>query len=65
MAWSDEDVPEHGKHPGLTFAQTEVNYILGTSLRAVYQDLLQQPVPDHLQALLDQMEVKSSARAQE
>jgi hypothetical protein len=59
MAESDEDVPNDRRHPGLTFAQAEVNYILGHSLRSVYQDLVQQPVPGHLLALLDQLEVKS------
>jgi hypothetical protein len=40
----------------LTFSQEQVNIILGHSLRSVYQDLLNTPVPEHLKALLDQLE---------
>jgi hypothetical protein len=61
MDESDESI----RHPGLTFAQAEVNYILGHSLRSIYQELLQQPVPSHLLALLDQMETKSSPEPRE
>ena len=65
MAESGDSGADNMKHPGLTFAQAEVNYILGNSLRSVYKDLLQQPVPAHLQALLDQLEERSLSDAQE
>lgn len=50
--------------PGLTFTQAEVYFILGTSLRTLYQDLLRQPVPSHLQTLLDQLDEKLMALAE-
>lgn len=39
----------------LNFSQAQVNWILGQSLASIYQDLLKAPVPEHLQALLDQL----------
>lgn len=55
MADSDAIRPVDQVLPGLTFTQAEVYFILGTSLRTLYEDLLSQPVPDHLRALLDQL----------
>lgn len=37
------------------FTQAQVNRILGQSLASVYHDLLKAPLPNHLQALLDQL----------
>lgn len=45
----------------LTFEQAHVNFILGHSLARLYQDVLMAPVPEHLQALLDQMAEQQSA----
>jgi len=61
MAGGDHFGTTSGSLPGLTFTQAEVYFILGNALRSLYQDLLDQPVPAHLQALLDQLE-KSSAQ---
>lgn len=41
---------------GLNFSQAQVNWILGQSLASIYQDLLKAPVPENLQALLDQLD---------
>jgi Anti-sigma factor NepR len=40
----------------LTFSQTQVTFILGHSLRSIYQDVLQAPVPEHLKALVKRLE---------
>ena len=58
--------PNHqfGRHPGdlnsLTFSQTQVNFILGHSLASIYQDVLKQPIPAHLMALINQLDRKQS-----
>ena len=64
MATNDE---RHGRKPvpnSLTFAQTQVNHILGYSLAKLYQDLKKAPVPAKLQALMKDLEV-AMARQQE
>ena len=64
MATDDE---RHGRKPvpnSLTFAQTQVNHILGYSLAKLYQDLKKAPVPAKLQALMHDLEV-AMARQQE
>jgi hypothetical protein len=48
----------------LTFAQIQVNHILGYSLAKLYQDLKKAPVPAKLQALMKDLEV-AMARQQE
>jgi hypothetical protein len=48
----------------LTFAQIQVNHILGYSLAKLYQDLKKAPVPAKLQALMNDLEV-AMARRQE
>ncbi len=40
----------------LSFSQEQVNFILGHSLRSIYQDVLDAPVPDHLKALVARLE---------
>lgn len=52
----DQTLPGQAFLPGLTFSQAEVNFILGHSLRSLYEDLLNVPVPEHLKMLLDQLE---------
>jgi hypothetical protein len=42
----------------LTFSQEQANFILGHSLRSIYQDLLAAPMPEHLNALVDRLEEK-------
>ncbi|RDI51359.1 hypothetical protein DES45_11815 [Microvirga subterranea] len=52
----DED--QHGgtaEPNSLIFSQTQVNHILGSSLAKLYQDLMKAPIPEKLQALLDQI----------
>ena len=44
----------------LTFTQTQVNFILGHSLASIYQDVLKQPLPEHLKVLIDQLDRKQS-----
>ncbi|KLK91732.1 hypothetical protein AA309_18420 [Microvirga vignae] len=48
--------PAYRTLPSLTFSQAEVNFILGHSLRSLYEDLLNMPVPAHLEMLLVQLE---------
>jgi ribosomal 50S subunit-associated protein YjgA (DUF615 family) len=38
-----------------TFSQAQVNHILGYSLAKLYQDLMKAPIPEKLQALLDEI----------
>jgi hypothetical protein len=45
----------------LNFSQSQVNFILGHSLRSVYQDFLNAPLPDHLQVLLEQIDAGSTS----
>lgn len=40
----------------LNFSQEQVTFILGHSLRSLYQDLLASELPDRLQALVEQLE---------
>ena len=56
MTDSDSIRPAYRTLPGLTFSQAEVNFILGHSLRSLYEDLLNMPVPAHLEMLLVQLE---------
>ena len=42
----------------LNFQQQQVSLILGYSLRSLYEDMLNAPVPDNLQALAAQLEPK-------
>ncbi|WP_262265641.1 NepR family anti-sigma factor [Microvirga yunnanensis] len=45
----------------LTFSQHQVNFILGHSLRSIYQDTLKSPLPEHLRTLVAQLEAKFSS----
>lgn len=45
----------------LNFTQAQVNWILGQSLASIYQDLLKAPVPEHLEALLNQLHEDASS----
>lgn len=56
MMDSDGPRPVDRTLPGLTFSQAEVNFILGHSLRSLYEDLLNVPIPEHLKKLSDQLE---------
>jgi hypothetical protein len=40
----------------LTFAQAQVTFILGHSLRSIYEDVLHAPMPEHIAALVHQLE---------
>jgi hypothetical protein len=40
----------------LTFQQQQVSFILGHSLRSLYEDVLNAPIPDNLQALAAQLD---------
>jgi hypothetical protein len=44
----------------LTFTQKQVNFILGHSLRSIYQDALNAPFPEHIKTLVAQLEAKLS-----
>ncbi len=62
MATNDEP---HGGKPvpnSLTFAQAQVNHILGCSLAKLYQDLKKAPAPAKLQALMKDLEVAMARR---
>jgi hypothetical protein len=56
MADNDAIRPDSKFLPCLTYSQAEVSFILGHSLRALYQPQLDQPLPGHLRNLLDQLE---------
>lgn len=45
----------------LNFTQTQVNFILAHSLAAMYQEVLSAPVPEHLQALLNQLDAQQAS----
>jgi hypothetical protein len=52
----DEEQHEAKAVPkSLTFSQAQVNHILGYSLAKLYQDLMKAPIPEKLQALLDEI----------
>jgi hypothetical protein len=42
----------------LTFSQAQVTFVLGCSLRSIYEDVLNAPMPEHLTALVRQLEAK-------
>jgi hypothetical protein len=44
--------------PSLTFSQTQVTFILGHSLRGIYEDVLNAPMPEQLTALVHQLEAR-------
>ena len=46
----------------LNFSQEQVTFILGHSLRSQYNELLAAELPEHLQALVDQLG-KADARS--
>jgi hypothetical protein len=43
----------------LTFQQQQVNFILGHSIQSLYQDVMREPIPVHLQALAEQLDRKA------
>jgi hypothetical protein len=43
----------------LTFQQQQVNFILGHSIQSLYQDVIREPVPEHMQALVRQLDRKA------
>jgi hypothetical protein len=48
----------------LTFQQQQVSIILGHSLRSLYEDMLNAPIPDNLQTLTAQLEPKMRLESQ-
>ena len=49
---------------GLTFQQQQTTFFLGHSLRSHYEDVIKAPIPDHLQALAEQLERRAFSDAQ-
>ena len=49
------DAPD-GNKPGVT----DVQAYIGRQLRAVYDDVVKQPIPDRFLALMEQLEAKTS-----
>jgi hypothetical protein len=47
----------------LNFQQQQVSFILGHSLRSLYEDVLNAPIPDNLLALAAQLEPKTHVEA--
>jgi Anti-sigma factor NepR len=47
----------------LTFSQSQVTFILGHSLKHIYQDVLQAPIPDDLRALVGRLERRDRFRS--
>jgi hypothetical protein len=45
----------------LNFSQEQVTFILGHSLRSLYNDVLAAELPDRLKALVEQLENRHSA----
>jgi hypothetical protein len=43
----------------LTFQQQQVNFILGHSIQSLYEDVVREPIPEHLQALTEQLDRKA------
>jgi hypothetical protein len=43
----------------LTYQQQQVNFILGHSIQSLYQDVVREPVPEHMQALASQLDRKA------
>ena len=54
-----------GNYPlnSLTFQQKQVSFLLGPSFRSLYEDLLNAPIPDNLQALAAQLESRTRVEA--
>jgi hypothetical protein len=54
-----------GNYPlnSLTFQQQQVSFLLGHPLRSLYEDLLNAPIPDNLQALAARLESKTRVEA--
>lgn len=44
----------------LSFSQAQINIILGCSLASIYQDILNAPVPEHLKAIIDQLDERDT-----
>ncbi|MBD2749894.1 hypothetical protein IC232_24780 [Microvirga sp. BT688] len=44
---------------GLTFQQQQVNFILGHSIQSLYQHMVKEPIPEHLQALAERLNRKA------
>ena len=57
-AVSPEDGPSEGVRPGLEVrpGTTDVQAYIGRQLRAVYDDVVKQPIPDRFLALMKQLE---------
>ncbi|EIM26307.1 hypothetical protein MicloDRAFT_00028560 [Microvirga lotononidis] len=61
MLWNDNREIMHTIPNSLTFSQEQVNFILGHSLKSIYQDTLNSPLPERLKTLVTQFETKFSS----
>ena len=54
--------PQWAKHipASLNFSQEQVTFILGYSLRSLYNDILATELPDRLRALVQELENKQT-----
>jgi hypothetical protein len=50
--------PETGKKPGKADKATQLNEHIGKELRAMFDDVVAEPVPDRFRQLLDALEKK-------
>ena len=58
MQWKDNRELMNNIPDSLSFSQQQENFILGHSLRSIYQDTLNLPLPEHLKTLVAQLEAK-------
>jgi hypothetical protein len=58
MPWNDNRKIMNNIPNSLTFSQQQVNFILGHSLRSIYQESLNSPLPEYLKTLVAQLEAK-------
>ena len=42
-----------------TFEQQQINLILGQSIQSLHQEVVREPIPEHLQALVEQLDRKA------
>ena len=49
-----------GNLNSLSFSQHQVNFILGHSLASIYQDMLKEPIPPQLMALVNRLDRDAS-----
>jgi len=61
MPWNDNRETMNSIPNSLTYSQVQANFILGHSLRSIYQDTLNSPLPEHLKTLVAQLEARFSS----